>query len=97
MEDANQLFEPVWETVGELEFQNCYVGKHTNRIGHFDRGFGAKKRLDANLAVKRDPDRIIVRADPGLAQVVVMRFGPGIELVKQQREPLQSCQMPALT
>jgi len=89
IESLNHLVEPIGVPRGEFQFQDRELGKDPDWPCHFRHCFGNEARLDLDLSVKGDPNRVVLRADPGFALVLVVCFGPRVELTLEQIKPLQ--------
>lgn len=72
IESAYKDFEPIWKAVGEFQFKYHERRIDDPRAGELDGSIILEIGLDTDIPVKSDPDRIVMRADPSLAQVGVM-------------------------
>lgn len=88
-EDARALAEEVREAAGELELEHHVLAKDARRVDLG--GFQARRRLggDEHVAVEGDAERIVVGADPRLAEVMDVGLGDGLVFLEILAEALK--------
>ena len=91
--NARQFLEPIGKAVGKFELQNDLRAEDTDRVFQLRIEQRHRFRFAFHRPVQGDPDRVVSRADPGFAQVIDVRLGPGSHLMHQLAEILQNDQL----